>query len=137
MCFLGVIWGKEGQENQKPASQICHRLWSRTQLSERGRHPEDRRVHRRRAAPGPFLYLGSPARPPSHERPPPSPLPASQGFAKGSPASRPSAVPPQPPSPLGETNPRGAAKGRSGRRWGQCPARCRAPVPCPLRRPNR
>lgn len=75
--------GKGGQENQKPASQICHRLWSRTQLSKRGRHPENRRVRRRRAAPGPFLYLGSPARPPSRERPPPSPLPASQGFAKG------------------------------------------------------
>lgn len=77
---LGKGWG---QENQKPATQICHRLRSKAQLSERGRHPEEQGVHSKGAAPGPFLYLDSPACLPAGEHPPPSPLPASRGSAKG------------------------------------------------------
>lgn len=139
--FSWSNWGKGwGQENQKPATQICHRLRSKAQLSERGRHPEEpQRVHHKRAAPGPFSLprlARLPARPraPSSQSPPGQPW-LCQGLR--SPASRPSAVPPQPPSPHGESNPRGAGKGRSGRRWGRRPAGRGAPVPCPLRRPNR
>lgn len=43
--FSEWIWGLEGwQENQEPATQICHRLRNEAQLSERGTHRGDPRV---------------------------------------------------------------------------------------------
>ena len=70
------------QENQKPATQICHRLRNKAQLSERGTHPRDTRVHQRAAdARAPFSASTLPPTPTPHfcvcptERPPPAPPP--------------------------------------------------------------
>ena len=54
------------QENQKPATQICHRLRNKAQLSERGTHPRDTRVHQRAAdARAPFSASTLPPTPTS------------------------------------------------------------------------
>ncbi|XP_042547690.1 uncharacterized protein LOC122117883 [Dipodomys spectabilis] len=90
MCLLRVDFGVGGQESQKPATQICHRLRNKAQLSERGTHPGDPRVHQRAAgARAPFSTS--------------TPAPRRPG---GAPSSRSS---PAPPEPSTETRPGWAA----------------------------
>ncbi|XP_045433955.1 translation initiation factor IF-2-like [Pipistrellus kuhlii] len=164
MCFLGVdvgTWGgggggkkkkKKKKKKQKPATQICHRLRNKAQLSQRGMHPGDSRVRPQRAAAArvPFstllpLYVGGlsallplllprppvplPAPLPSLARKPSRPPAPSQGSARS--ALVPPPVLPQPLRPSsGKTNPGAAWKGRSRRRRGPAgPAR--GPCPCP------
>lgn len=88
--FSEWILGTGGwQENQKPATQICHRLRNKAQLSERGTHPGDTRVHQRAAdARAPFSVATLPPPPLSASAPlsallplllPPLPSPAKYG----------------------------------------------------------
>lgn len=63
VCFLEVDLGARvgEQENQKPATQICQRLRNKAQLSERGTHLGDPRVHQRAAdARAPFSAFTPP-----------------------------------------------------------------------------
>ena len=131
------------QENQKPATQICHRLRNKAQLSERGTHPRDTRVHQRAAdARAPFSASTLPPTPPppllrlphwapSSRSSSPPPLPSQVRKPAGAgqpwlPATRAlaglralsSSPTPIPQSQLSETNPEAARKGKSGRRWG-------------------
>lgn len=79
---MGKGWG---QENQKPSTQICHRLRSKAQLSERVRHPEEqRRVHHKRAALGPYSLPRLACLPARPRAPSSQSLPTSPGSAKGS-----------------------------------------------------
>lgn len=81
------------QENQKPATQICHRLRNKAQLSERGTHPRDTRVHQRAAdARAPFSAFTLPP-------PPPTPTSASAPLS----ALLPLLLPTSPPQPSTET----------------------------------
>lgn len=143
--FSEWILGVGGwQENQKPATQICHRLRNKAQLSERGTHPGDPRVHQRAAdARAPFsastppsasaprsallpLLLPSPlpsqVRKPARAGQPPLRQPApSQGSARS--ALVPPPALPQPLSPstgkLNSKRPgRAEAEGTEGRRPG-------------------
>lgn len=156
--FSEWILGLGGrQENQKPATQICHRLRNKAQLSQRGMHPGDPRVRRRAAgARAPFstllpLCVGPAERPPPAP-PPPSPLPSLAREPAGAgrprlPATRslaglralrssPSACPTlAPKSQLRKTSPRAAWKGKGGRRGGRRPGPGFLPLPPPV--PNR
>lgn len=149
--FSEWILGMGGwQENQKPATQICHRLRNKAQLSKRGTHPGDERVHQRAAdARAPFSastpppFCVGPAERPPPAPPPPSPLPSqvrkpARVGEPRLPATRAlaglhalsSCPTPNHRSQLRETNPEAARKGSSGRRWGPAVGP-RIPAPAP------
>ena len=101
------------QENQKPATQICHRLRNKAQLSERGTHPRDTRVHQRAAdARAPFSASTLPPTPHPHfcvcptERPPPAPPPPSPPQPSTETRRGWAAVAPGNPRPRGAPRPR-------------------------------